>query len=423
MATKQYIGARYVPLFYGAWVSGISYEPLTVVTYSGRSFTSKKQVPSTAGDPATATEYWIETGSYNAQVSQLQNDVTALTEKVRNKQRHIIFITASYGTKYTYNGVTITYSLDERFLQYSGWDSEYLHYSAVNGNGFGNGGFYTQLQNISLSGVAGEDIEDIYFMGGWNDASTSGADMLAAATTINTYCATHYPNARIHVMTAAWSYWADKDTSQIRTVAARMKTFETLGWLYHDNMRFVLHMRSRNIPNHFHPNQNGVDAIARSLIELVYTDDCNQDFETTNSLSDYTVYNGTLPANGLVRINQHMHNGQVYFQVVPTRGLVTLTETMTWQFDGNHGLTLLEYTDAANYILRGYQVQVGGPVDIVCHTSNGNTYHCPGVLYFNAGLVRVMFNTVPNAAGTGMLNIDNVVSYGLPNCFGTVQDI
>ena len=47
MATRQYIGARYVPKFANpiAWDSANSYEALEIVTYNNTSYTSKKPVP------------------------------------------------------------------------------------------------------------------------------------------------------------------------------------------------------------------------------------------------------------------------------------------------------------------------------------------------------------------------------------------
>lgn len=104
----QYIGARYVPKFFegsnGAeWESGLVYEPLTIVTYLGSSWTSKKEVPANIGRPNLNPEYWVCTGNYDEQtqqvldaysavlgdigninedVSGLQSDITALTPKV-----------------------------------------------------------------------------------------------------------------------------------------------------------------------------------------------------------------------------------------------------------------------------------------------------------------------------------------------------
>lgn len=81
MATRQYIGARYVPLLDGDWDSTKVYEPLTVVSYNFGSYTSKKPVP--AGIVPTNTEYWQLTGNYNAQVEAYRQEVVALKEDIK----------------------------------------------------------------------------------------------------------------------------------------------------------------------------------------------------------------------------------------------------------------------------------------------------------------------------------------------------
>lgn len=79
---KQYIGARYVPIFDGEWSPEKAYEPLTIVTYSqgNASYTSKKAVP--AGTVPTNTEYWAMTGNYNAQVEAYRQEVVAMQDSV-----------------------------------------------------------------------------------------------------------------------------------------------------------------------------------------------------------------------------------------------------------------------------------------------------------------------------------------------------
>lgn len=69
----QYIGARYVPAFYGDWTANTEYDPLTIVTYNGNSYTSKTKVPAAVGAPDVNAQYWAATGSYNAQVQDLQD--------------------------------------------------------------------------------------------------------------------------------------------------------------------------------------------------------------------------------------------------------------------------------------------------------------------------------------------------------------
>lgn len=87
MATRQYIGARYVPIFFdGAqgtdWLPNTQYEPLTIVTRNGNSYTSKKLVPASVGEPEYNVEYWAATGNYNAYIGILANQVAALQASV-----------------------------------------------------------------------------------------------------------------------------------------------------------------------------------------------------------------------------------------------------------------------------------------------------------------------------------------------------
>ena len=64
MAYRQYIGARYVPLYAGHWDSTRNYEPLTIVDdANGNSYTSKKDVP--AGTALSNTDYWVQTSSFS----------------------------------------------------------------------------------------------------------------------------------------------------------------------------------------------------------------------------------------------------------------------------------------------------------------------------------------------------------------------
>lgn len=81
MATTQYIGARYVPLFADPyeWDAAREYEPLTVVYSNGNSYTSKQYVPT--GTPLTDENYWAITGNYNAQVEQYRKETKAVSGK------------------------------------------------------------------------------------------------------------------------------------------------------------------------------------------------------------------------------------------------------------------------------------------------------------------------------------------------------
>ena len=75
MAVTQYIGARYVPILAEPveWDANREYEPLTIVTYQGASYTSKQSVPRDV--PITNEQYWVLTGNYNAQFENLRQTV------------------------------------------------------------------------------------------------------------------------------------------------------------------------------------------------------------------------------------------------------------------------------------------------------------------------------------------------------------
>lgn len=91
MAVTQYIGARYVPLIYqnpddntNNWKQGVPYEPLTIVSYAGGSYTSKAAVPAGAANPVDAPEYWVSIGLYSGQTSINTNNISRIQHALAN---------------------------------------------------------------------------------------------------------------------------------------------------------------------------------------------------------------------------------------------------------------------------------------------------------------------------------------------------
>lgn len=86
MATTQHIGARYVPLFSEPieWDKTKQYEPLTIVTNNGNSYTSRQFVPT--GVEITNETFWALTGNYNAQIEQYRKEVTAYDGRITAAQ-------------------------------------------------------------------------------------------------------------------------------------------------------------------------------------------------------------------------------------------------------------------------------------------------------------------------------------------------
>lgn len=95
MGKNIYVGARYVPLVVGEWDKTKKYEPLTVVSYQGASYTSKTYTP--VGIEITNPKYWVCTGNYNAQVEQYRQDVVEVEQRVTNLEQGIPDITIDGG--------------------------------------------------------------------------------------------------------------------------------------------------------------------------------------------------------------------------------------------------------------------------------------------------------------------------------------
>lgn len=87
MTVREYIGARYVPLFMGDWDNTLTYEPLSIVQDSGNSYTSRQYVP--AGIDISNTTYWACTGNYNAQIDAYRAEVAAYNGRINTLEGNL----------------------------------------------------------------------------------------------------------------------------------------------------------------------------------------------------------------------------------------------------------------------------------------------------------------------------------------------
>ena len=175
--TKQYIGARYVPIIDGEYNSEKVYEPLTVVTYNGSSYTSKKSVP--AGTLPTNTVYWALTGNYNAQVEEYREAVEELSTQTTEHfeslegslERHALVFGNSYAAGV---GSPTNAGIFERIKGL--YTSAKLYYGSGTGftayeSGHANDTFNTQLLSaISDTSYDHTKITDIVILGAWGES-------------------------------------------------------------------------------------------------------------------------------------------------------------------------------------------------------------------------------------------------------------
>ena len=95
MAVRQYIGARYVPVFFensdgtSEWRANTLYEPLTIVTWNNNTYTSKRSVPANIGNPSENPYYWAAMSNFNQQIQELTEQVNAMQEDVNEANEGI----------------------------------------------------------------------------------------------------------------------------------------------------------------------------------------------------------------------------------------------------------------------------------------------------------------------------------------------
>lgn len=80
MTVREYIGARYIPIYVGEWDNTRAYEALNIVQFAGASYTSLQAVP--AGIDIYNEEYWLCSGNYNAQIEQYRQEVRQYDRRI-----------------------------------------------------------------------------------------------------------------------------------------------------------------------------------------------------------------------------------------------------------------------------------------------------------------------------------------------------
>lgn len=242
---REYIGARYVPVFANPpeWNDTRGYEPLTIVLHKGNSFTSTQYVPT--GIDISNTEYWLETGNWNAQIEAYRdevlrfdgritqnadgikanmaaiadeaaarasadtelanrmNDFEQMTPLEREKGRTAVFIGDSFMAPSTSYPQKLAYFV----CQLTGWT---MYNYAYGGSGWVDEAgaamnFYHQIQKAASEISIQADQVDYVIIGGgfndWNDTTPLTYSQLysAAANTVKEAHA-NFPNAKLIVI-------------------------------------------------------------------------------------------------------------------------------------------------------------------------------------------------------------------------------
>lgn len=331
MAVRQYIGARYVPKFYensdstSDWRSGVAYEPLTIVTYNGNSYTSKKAVPASVGNPSSNTTYWVATGTYNEQVEAYRQQVEEYKAEVDSLEDVVnvspseecyIFISDSYGGAFgNPSGDTTTiWDLLENKLGMSGR----LYFCTYTASGFVdnvNPPFLTRFQNEASTISAALDVDKvtkIIVVAGRNDYISNEAAVFDAMAAFDSYAKTTYKNAKTY-----YGFIAGGDNSSAGTKAQLIlnsyrpyRRCNEFGGIYLNGVEAAIHMSGALATDGIHPTIVGKRYIADAIFEAVTQGEYSASFPPAQlAMSPDSGYTYTVAPD----INMLVENNALYF--------------------------------------------------------------------------------------------------------------
>lgn len=381
MANLQYVGARYVPKFYEnsldpsspEWEAGVGYEGMTVVTYLGDSYTSKKPVPGTVGDPAANPEYWAKTGEFNAAILALQGRMTTAENDIDNLEivttplSNMIVIGDSYANP-SYG------DWPEKLKTRLGLDSSHFRSSWQSGAGFNSTptGFLAQITSIisGLTAAQKNEVTDVLVGGGLNDNisyESYAAGLITEITNFCDYVKSELPHARIHIS------WFGYCLDGIGNVS--------LGNMLHGMMGYKI-------------------GAARNGAHYLSGTECALCSSTRNDLTTLFKADGIHPTNeGGNRIVDHVLMGlkdsyaslDSYAYVAPT--------AVTWGTlvqGGNNGFMMREHDNTLDIAYDG--LDFTGSDTITAGQKNAFTFTLPASMYFNmreeiCGLCYMIINS------------------------------
>lgn len=303
MTVRQYIGARYVPKYADPIDYQINkpYEPLTIVKYNNALYTSKKSVP--AGVNPSNGEYWVYSSDFTGEVSYIMEQIGRNFDLTQNNYKNVILIGDSYGTS-DGGGTTITNTLPDVIKSYGEFGNDNFRAAFANGAGFGNGAFYTLFSGV-LNGMTDTEkaaVTDVYFIGGWNDEANrvSNAQFLTGVGNCETAINNNLPNARKHVIVVS--------NSSVNSYANLVTTFGwydglvTRGWDSEPNIRYTLNNFNYYVSDGSHPNQNGVNALARYITQFILNGSTDVYERYTFGASDITAAENTSNNGGSINL-------------------------------------------------------------------------------------------------------------------------
>lgn len=295
MSQLQYIGARYVPVWYvnsvdgtSDWEVNVEYEPLTFVTsQNNHLYISKKEVPDNIGTPAQNTEYWLDMGVFSGSYQDLEPRVENLEDAVSDINDDITDINSDLAKK-ELNQANRKYILI--FDSYGGLGSPTTvagyaesacpggyHTLQIGGAGFvGAGGgqtwnqaFETYMQ--SLTQDERDAFTDIMIFGGINDYSFTQNDIIAAISDFNDLKDTYCPQCNITLAPCSWATRLDGTISAYVNTALTAYAYASSvhGWGYYNGLNAHIHCDIYMSSDGIHPTNSGAKYLGQAIATFI----------------------------------------------------------------------------------------------------------------------------------------------------------
>lgn len=326
MSLHQYIGARYVPVFYQnsldpnstLWENNVTYEPLTwVSSLNGNMYISKKTVPATAGDPASTPEYWMEAGQFNAYIRNLQNQIDALdtsltaninlTNNIADnyahdmKDRVFLFLGDSYDVVTSYLTKIGNAIKCKSFTKRSYTGAGFYKYNSA----YDNYTYYNIITSIDpLTTAEINTITDVCFcIAVGNDNPQTNQNLVDAIVQMDTYLRATIPNLRnIYLIPVGW---CSKSSSIQQKIDSNLNIYShnvmKYGWHYIDCTRVMRmgYFLSSDDSTGYHPDNTAGEYMSQCVANAIVTGSCSWQFAGGAPFE----YTPTMPAawpNGVV---------------------------------------------------------------------------------------------------------------------------
>lgn len=361
MAVREYVGARYVPLFADPlqWSNTRTYEPLTIVVNQGNSYTSRQFVPT--GIDISNEDFWALTGNYNAQVEQYRqevlafdgritkntNDITKNTNDIAGVKSVVDNLESHVGTEFIVIGDSWS-DTDPSTTTYIKWPITFQKYTRMNIHNYARNGASVvgstpdPGQSGNFLGQVNKAIADTSFdhsrvgliviMGGVNDYR-SGRTYSEVAEAWSGHIASltaAFPKARI-VSFINYQIFLSRDEWNWTNLAKRI-TRERSGCPIHSMIGWV--SGSQFIADKVHPNDAGYRQLCSNMIACCFGG--NPVFVSTTIRK---TVEGSGKASMEFIISEHFAEDAMIRSIQTINSGISSEQTFTFSLDNNTGLT------------------------------------------------------------------------------------